>query len=136
MERLNPSRIRALNWTAIGCAVLQSVCALALVIGSAGTLAGVSLLTALGGLMRVAVAFHADGIRLPMLGLAATGALLNLWVLARLRRLRANPAGAWRRREADPQQLRRERLQLLVACATLALIALEMGLHLHNHGHI
>ena len=128
--------IRAFNWTAIGFAFLQSICALALALATAGTVIGVSLLTALSGFMQVAVAFHADGIRLPMIGIALAGALLNLWVLARLRGLRSNPASAWRRQPADPRQLRRERVQLVVALATLVLVVIEACLHFHNQGHI
>lgn len=130
------SGARAINWTAISFAVLQSVCALAFLLGSAGALIGFSLFTAFGGLMRVAVAFHADWIRLPMIGIALAGALLNLWVLSRLRRLRSNPASAWRRGAIDRKQLRREKIQLAVALATIALVVLEAGLHLHYHGHI
>jgi hypothetical protein len=130
------SGARVINWTAIGFAVLQSICALAFVLGSAGALIGFSLLTAFGGLMRVAVAFHADWIRLPMIGFALVGALLNLWVLSRLRRLRSNPASAWRRGTIERKQLRREKIQLAVALATIVLVVLEAGLHLHYHGHI
>ena len=86
--------------------------------------------------MRVAVSFHADWIRLPMIGIALAGALLNLWALARLRRLRANPASAWRRQPADPRQLHREKVQLAVALATIFLVAVEACLHFFNHGHI
>jgi len=99
-------------------------------------LMGISLFVAFSGLMRLAVAIHADWIRLPMIGVALAGALLNLWVLARLRRLRANPASAWRRHPADTKQLHREKIQLYVALVTIALVALEAGLHLHYHGHI
>ena len=125
--------IRALNWTAIGFAILQSVCALALTLATAGTLIGISLLS---GFMGVAVSFHADWIRLPMIGIALAGALLNLWVLARLRRLRANPASAWRRQPTDPKKLHREKIQLYVALSTIGLVVLEACLHFHNHGHI
>ena len=128
--------IRALNWTAIGFAILHSVCALAVTLATAGTLIGISLLSAFSGFMRVAVSFHADWIRLPMIGIALAGALLNLWVLARLRRLRANPAGAWRRQPIDAKQLRREKVQLAVALATIVLVAIEAGLHIHFRGHI
>ncbi|MGA9071176.1 MAG: hypothetical protein WB424_13015 [Terracidiphilus sp.] len=136
MDDVRLSEVRVINWTAIGFAVLQSVCALAFALGSAGALIGFSLLTTFSGLMRVAVAFHADWIRLPMIGIALGGALLNLWVLSRLHRLRSNPASAWRRGTVDRKQLRREKIQLAVALATIALVVLEAGLHLHNHGHI
>ena len=63
--------------------------------GSADRLLAASRLSV--ACMRVAVAFHTDWIRLPMIGIALAGALLNLWVLSRLRRLRSNPASAWRR---------------------------------------
>lgn len=128
--------LKALNWTAIAFAVLQNVCALALVLASAGALIGFSLLAAFSGFVGVAVALHADWIRLPMISVALAGALLNLWVLARLRRLRTNPASAWRRQPADSKQIRSERIQLSVALTTIVLVLLEAGLHLHNHGHI
>jgi hypothetical protein len=136
MADVEVAGIRALSWTAIGFALLQSVCALALALAGGGALIGFSLLAAFSGLMRVAVAFHADWIRLPMIGIALAGALLNLWVWSRTRRLRANPAGAWRRQAPDLKQLHRERIQLAMALATILLVALEAGLHLHNHGHI
>lgn len=128
--------LKALNWTAIVFAVLQSVCALALALSTAGALIGFSLLVAFSGLLRVGVALHADWIRLPMIAVALAGALLNLWVWARLRRLRTNPASAWRRQPGDSKQLRREWVQLSVALTTIVLVLLEAGLHLHNHGHI
>ena len=136
MADLQVSGVKALNWTAISFAVLQSICALALALSAAGALMGISLFVAFSGLMRLAVAIHADWIRLPMIGIALAGALLNLWVLARLRRLRANPASAWRRHPAGTKQLHREKIQLYVALVTIALVALEAGLHLHYHGHI
>ncbi|MGD0942201.1 MAG: hypothetical protein ABR905_21115 [Terracidiphilus sp.] len=136
MEDLKVSGVKALNWTAISFAALQSICALALALASAGALIGFSLLATFSGFMRLAVAFHADWIRLPMIGIALAGALLNLWVLARMRRLRANPASAWRRHPVDKNQLRREKIQFCVALVTIALVALEAGLHLHYHGHI
>jgi hypothetical protein len=78
--------------------------------------------------------FHADALRIPMVVLAVIGSLLNLVVLAQVRRLRRRPASQWRQQPPGPHKLRMERLQIILSVATLALVAVEEGLHYGFHG--
>lgn len=125
-----------LSWPAVALALLQSLCALAALLAGIGTVLGISLLATFGGVLRAAQFLHADAIRLPMITAALLVAVLNLWVVGRTRRLRQNPAGAWRRRSPEARQLWHERVQVTVAVVTIILVLTEMSLHLHNHGHI
>jgi hypothetical protein len=78
--------------------------------------------------------FHADAFRIPMVGLALFGALLNLAILAQVRRLRHRPSSHWRQQRPSPRKLRMERVQIVLSVATLVLVAVEEGLHYHYHG--
>ncbi len=78
--------------------------------------------------------FHADALRIPMMVFALIGSLLNLVVLAQIRRLRRRPASQWRQQPPGPHKLRMERLQIVLSIATLALVAVEEILHYHLHG--
>jgi hypothetical protein len=80
--------------------------------------------------------FHADGLRIPMVGLALIGSLVNLAILAQVRRLRRRPASLWRQQRPNPRRLRTERLQVILSVATLAFIAVEEILHYHYCGHL
>ena len=71
-----------------------------------------------------------------MNGLALAGAVLNLIVLWQVRRLRARPAAAWRVQPVSAKKLRGERLQLVLAVATIVLVAVEETLHLMQHGRL
>jgi hypothetical protein len=119
-------------WSSLFFVLLQSVCTfftaldgLRVVIG-AGALAGV---VETGEMWDK---FHADWLRVPMVGLALAGALLNLVMLRRIRRLRDRPAARWRQRPLAPQRLRRERVQFVLAILTLALIGIEEVTHWHT----
>ena len=80
--------------------------------------------------------FHADALRIPMIGVALVGSLLNLAILAQVRRLRRRPASLWRQQPPSPRKLRMERLQIVLSIGTLALIAVEEILHHHYCGHL
>ena len=80
--------------------------------------------------------FHADWIRLPMIGLALIGSLLNLVILAQIRRLRHRPASQWRQVPLSRHQIRMERVQLVLSVATLVLIGIEEYLHFHLRHHL
>jgi hypothetical protein len=80
--------------------------------------------------------FHADAFRIPMVGLALFGALLNLAILAQVRRLRRRPSSHWRQQPPSPRKLRMERLQIVLSVATLVLVAVEEILHYHYNGHL
>jgi hypothetical protein len=70
-----------------------------------------------------------------MIGLALLGSLLNLLVLAQLRRLRHRAASQWRQVPLSAYQIRLERAQLILSIATLVLIGIEEYLHFHWHNH-
>jgi hypothetical protein len=70
-----------------------------------------------------------------MVGLALVGSLLNLAILAQVRRLRRRPSSQWRRQPPSAHRLRMERLQVVLSVATVVLVAVEEILHRHYSGH-
>jgi hypothetical protein len=70
-----------------------------------------------------------------MIGFALIGSLLNLAVLAQVRRLRHRPASRWRQVSLSRRQIRMERVQLILSIATLVLIGIEEYLHFHLRHH-
>ena len=80
--------------------------------------------------------FHQDWIRVPMIGLALLGSLLNLVILMQVRHLRNRPASRWRQRPLSPHKIRMERVQMVLSLATLILIGLEEYLHFRWCGHL
>jgi hypothetical protein len=121
--------MKILSGASLTMAVLQSICTAVL------TISGVRLaigLTAFVMASSVAVPlhwFHQDAIRIPMLLLAAVGAIVDLMVLSWMRRLRAQPAAQWRVRQQTPREKRSQRLQLALAILTLVLVATETWSH-------
>src|SRR6516164_4980326 len=85
-------RIRAVAWTSVLFALLQSLCTAVLTISGIRVAIGLSALAAAGGIYAPAKGWHQDAIRIPMLILATIGALLNLAVIAWIRHLRNRPS--------------------------------------------
>jgi len=56
---------------------------------------------------------------------ATLGSLINLYVIWRIRSLRARPSSQWRTQPATPTQRRSEFLQITLAILTLILVAAE-----------
>jgi hypothetical protein len=110
-------------------ALLQSLCTAVLTISGIRVAIGLSALAAASGVYAPARGFHQDAIRIPMLIIAAAGAVLNLAVLAWIRHLRNRPAARWRRRELTPKEKRSARLQIALAIITLVLVGLETWTH-------
>jgi hypothetical protein len=121
--------MRALTGASLLVALLQSACTAVLTVSGIRVAIGLTALAAAGGIYAPARGFHQDAIRIPMLWLAAAGAIVNLLVLAWIWHLRARPAAQWRRREISPKERRSERLQLALAILTLVLVALETWTH-------
>jgi hypothetical protein len=119
-------------WSSFAFAVLQSLCTAFVAISGLRLLLGLtSLASALGA--RVPWRLHTDWIRVPMVLLALAGALINLYAIWRIRRLRRRPASQWRMKPVPAAKLRSENLQILLALATLALLFVEEVLHLVLH---
>lgn len=121
--------MRALNGASLLVALLQSACTAVLTLSGIRVAIGLSALAAAGGIYAPARGFHQDAIRIPMLILAALGALVNLAVLAWRWKLRAAPSAQWRRRDLSAKEKRNERLQAALAILTLILVALETWTH-------
>src|SRR6516164_9416950 len=86
------NRIRALGWTSVLFALLQSLCTAVLTISGIRVAIGLSALAAASGIYSPAKGWHQDAIRIPLLILATIGALLNLAVIAWIRHLRNRPS--------------------------------------------
>jgi hypothetical protein len=118
-----------LAWSSFLFAVLQSICLAFVALNGLRLAIGIGALAATVGVGAVLDRFHADRIRIPMIGLALLGSLLNLVVLMHVRHLRNRPASRWRQQALSPHKIRMERVQLVLSLATLVLIGIEEYLH-------
>ena len=125
------SRIRAwiLAVTSLGFIALQSACTAVIAISGVRDVIGLGALAAAAGLHRPATGFHADRIRIPMMIAAVLGSLLNLYVVWRIRSLRARPSSKWRSKTVSLKQKRAELLQIGLALLTLLLVLAEFTTH-------
>jgi hypothetical protein len=110
--------------------LLQSACTAVIAISGVRVAIGLSALAeATFGIHAPAHGFHRDAIRIPMMIAATAGSLINLYVVWRIRKLRARPASQWRVQVATPKQRRSEVFQIVLAIATLVLVAAEWITH-------
>ena len=118
----------------IGFILLQSACTAVMAISGVRVLIGLGALAAASGLGKPAVGFHQDRIRIPMMLIAVGGSLLNLYVIWRIRSLRARPASQWRTAPPTSKQIRSERFQIALAIVSLLLVIAEWLTHhvVHN----
>jgi hypothetical protein len=124
----------AIAWSSFFFALLQSICTFFAAANGLRFAVGLGSLVLSAGAGTMVGRFHADALRIPMVVLAVIGSLLNLIVLAQVRRLRHRPASQWRQQALSPHKIRMERLQIVLSIATLALVAVEESLHYHYHG--
>lgn len=124
----------AVAWSGFFFALLQSVCTFFAAANGLRFAVGLGSLVLSASAGAMVDRFHADALRIPMIGLALIGSLLNLAILAQVRRLRRRPSSQWRQHPRSAHQLRMERLQIVLSVATIALVAVEEGLHYHYHG--
>ncbi len=64
-----------------------------------------------------------------MMALAFLGAILNLFVIWKVRSLRSNPAAQWRQQPLTKKKLNSERFQIALSVLTLLLLAAEWITH-------
>lgn len=121
--------ISLINWSAIFFAILQSACTAVIAISGLRVAIGLGALAAAAGIHAPARGFHQDAIRIPMMALAFLGAVLNLYVIWKVRRLRNRPAAQWRVQPVSKKKLNSERLQIALAILTLLLLAAEWITH-------
>ena len=123
-------RMRLVSMTSLIFIVLQSLCTAVIAISGVRVVIGLSALAAATtGIPHPATGWHQDAIREPMMALATIGSLVNLYVIWRIRNLRARPSSAWRITPPTQKQLRSEWLQIVLAVVTLALVAAEWVTH-------
>jgi hypothetical protein len=116
-------------WSSFFFALLQSICTFFLALSGVRLAIGIGSVVLSAGTAAALEKLHANWIRLPMIGLALLGSLLNLAVLIQIRSLRSRPASRWRQRPLSPKEVRMERVQWFLSFATLILIAIEEYLH-------
>jgi hypothetical protein len=124
------NRTWLVSMTSLVFIVLQSACTAVIAISGVRVAIGLSALAeATIGIHAPAGGFHRDVIRIPMMIAATIGSLINLYVIWRIRTLRARPSSQWRVQTATPKQRRSELLQIALAVITLALVAAEWITH-------
>jgi len=114
--------------------LLQSACTAVMAISGVRVIIGLSALAAAAGLNRPAHGFHGDAIRIPMMILAVAGSAVNLYVIWRIRSLRARSSSQWRMQPVAAAQKRKEMVQVALAIFTLLLVVAEYLTHriVHN----
>ena len=123
------SRLKVLGWSGILFAILQSACTAVIALSGVRVAIGLSALAAAAGIHAPAKGFHQDAIRIPMMLLALFGALINLFVIWKIRNLRGKPASQWRQQPVTKKKLNSERLQIAFSILTLFLLAAEWITH-------
>jgi hypothetical protein len=121
--------IKLFNWSGIIFAILQSACTAVIAISGLRVAIGLTALAAAAGIHAPARGFHQDAIRIPMMLLALLGAIINLYVVSKVRGLRSRPASQWRQQPLTKKKLNSERLQITLAILTLLLLAAEWIAH-------
>jgi hypothetical protein len=110
---------------ALAMASLEAVCTFFVALSKLGMLvAFTSFLSTV-----IVSRYHADVIRIPVLGVAFVVAALNMVVLWNRRRARNLPSAAWRRRPLTAYQRWRERLLVTASGLTIVLVVAEFWIH-------
>lgn len=86
------------------------------------------------GLAQGAAWIHSAAVRLPLLGIAAFGALLNLWLLLNSWKLRNAASAQWRKKALLPGERKRIILVATLSIFTLLFVGAELFLHHRLHG--
>ncbi len=134
------SRLRVRSWI-IGISsfffiLLQSVCTAVMAVSGLRLLIGIGSLAFASSGLKFFASIHGDAIRIPMELLAIAGSAINLYVIWRIRSLRARPSSQWRVEAVTPAKKRAESLQIALAILTLLLVAAEWIAHFRLHGSI
>jgi hypothetical protein len=129
-ERPAGKRTWLVSLTSLIFIILQSACTAVIAISGIRVAIGLSgLAAATIGIHAPAAGFHRDAIRIPMMIVAAIGSIVNLYVVWRIRKLRARTSSQWRVQAVTPKQRRSELFQIALAIVTLVLVAAEWITH-------
>jgi hypothetical protein len=129
MTEISKRRLWWINATGLMFAILQSACTAVLAVSGFRVAIGLSSLAIAAGTTSPPRGFHADAIRIPMMLLALISALANLYMLWRVRSLRARPASQWRMQPLPLAKRRSEQLQFALSILTLLVLAAEWITH-------
>jgi hypothetical protein len=113
--------------------LLQSACTAVMAISGLRLLIGLGSLAAASFMPAALLSIHADKIRIPMMAIAVLGSVLNLYVVWRIRSLRARPASQWRAQPVTAKQRRSETIQIVLSILTLLLVVAEVLAHHFLH---
>ncbi len=143
LEQNAPADTRSLNdaksrsWiiglTSLFFILLQSACTAFMAISGLRLLIGVGSLVAATMGLRLIDSLHVAAIRIPMEVFAIGGSVVNLYAIWRVRFLRARPSSQWRVAPVSADKRRAESIQIVIAVATLLLVALEWTFHIYLH---
>jgi hypothetical protein len=114
--------------------LLQSACTAVMAISGLRLLIGLASLAAASFIPGFILSIHADKIRIPMMAIAVLGSVLNLYVVWRIRSLRARPASQWRTQPVTAKQRLSETIQIALSILTLLLVVAEILAHHVLHG--
>ena len=106
--------------------LLQSACAAVMALSGLRLLIGLGSLAAASFIPGFIFTIHTDKIRIPMMFIAVFGSVLNLYVVWRIRSLRARPASQWRVQPVTAKQRRSETIQIVLSILTLLLVVAEI----------
>ena len=120
--------------TSFGFILLQSACTAVMAISGLRLLIGLGSLAAASFIPGFIFSIHTDKIRIPMMVIAVLGSVLNLFVVWRIRSLRARPASQWRAQPVTAKQRRSETIQIALSILTLLLVVTEILTHHALHG--
>jgi hypothetical protein len=116
--------------------LLQSACTAVMALSGLRLLIGVGSLAFAASGIKLLASIHGNAIRVPMELLAVGGSAVNLYVIWRIRSLRARPSSQWRVEAVAPAKKRAESLQIALAILTLLLVAAEWTIHIILRGSI
>ena len=133
-SRMFLMNVSFMNWSGLAFAILQSACTAVVAISGLRVAIGLGALAAAAGIHAPAQGFHQDAVRIPMMALAFLGAVVNLYVVWKVRRLRNRPAARWRVQPVSKKKLHSERFQIALSILTLLLLAAEWIAHFKLKG--
>jgi hypothetical protein len=106
--------------------LLQSACSAVIAVSGLRLLIGLGSLAAASFIPGFIFSIHTDTIRIPMMVIAVCGSILNLYVVWRIRSLRARPASQWRVQPVTAKERRSETIQIVLSILTLLLVVAEI----------
>ena len=109
--------------------LLQSACTVVMAVSGVRLVIGLGSLAAASFIPRFIFSIHTGKLLIPMVVIAVLGSVLNLYVVWRIRSLRARPASQWRVQPVTAKQRRSETVQIVLSILTLLLVVAEILAH-------